>query len=173
MHITRILAIIAVLCSCTNSPAQSESFTEKALNNVLDSLDEVIDSKEKYAEAWLRQTENIKNGRLHPKGSKISDTYWILYERYRRVQTDSALYYLNELQKLPEITKNPDERMMLQISLADIYGVTGLYTSSLDILQNISTQEMSEDVRIKYYHTVRTIYGWLTDYTSNEKFKTK
>ena len=108
---------------------------------------------------------------IHAAVERRSAAYWQLYDRYSRVQTDSALHYLRVLRAMPDIAGDKEQSALVEISQADIYGVSGLYTTSLDLLTSMNTGEMNKTTKARYYHTLRTIYGWLSDYTPNDEFR--
>ncbi len=171
MFFTRFLHFVIVFIFSMSSFAQSDEFAEETLYSALDSLDEIIEQKEQFASAWETQTESLRQKALHSPASQRSAAFWQLFDRYRRVQTDSALHYLRILQNLPEVKNNKNQSNLVEISLADIYGVSGLYITSLNILTSLDASEMTETTRARYYHTLRTIYGWLSGYTPNDEFK--
>ena len=171
MILIRFLSFSAALLLSMSSFAQSDEFEEGTLYSALDSLDDIIEQKEQFASAWETQTESIRKKAFHAPNAQRSSGYWQLFERYRRVQTDSALHYLRLLKKLPEVKKDKNQSDLVEISLADIYGVSGLYITSLNILTSLDANGMTDTTRARYYHTLRTIYGWLSDYTPNNEFK--
>lgn len=171
MDIKRKIFTISAFLFCMHSFCQSDESVKLRLQNALDSLDDVIENKEEYAEKWSATTDSMKISALHLSGRKRVDAYWRVFERYRRVQTDSALHYLHTLSQLPEVKANKDAVSLIQINQADIYGVSGLYMSSVELLNGIDPHHISEETRIRYFHTLRTIYGWLKDYASSSEFK--
>ena len=171
MILFRFLHFSAALFFCMNSFAQSDEFSNEKLFSALDSLDEIIENKEQFASAWEVQTDSMRQLMLHAPAEQRSAACWQLYDRYSRVQTDSALHYLRVLRSLPDIADDKEQSALVEISQADIYGVSGLYIMSLDLLTSIDTGGMTDTTRARYYHTLRTIYGWLSDYTPNNEFK--
>ncbi len=173
MNIKRKILTISAVIFCMSSFAQSDEFEKKKLQEALDSLDEVIEHKEEFAKAWQATTDSIKVSALHQKGMDRVKAYWEVMDRYRRVQTDSAQHYLNTLSQLPEVRDDKELSSKLRISQADIYGVSGLYMSAIELLEKVEPQGLGSDLQAQYYHTLRTIYGWLGDYASSSNLKEK
>lgn len=173
MYIRRTILAISALILCMSSFGQNDKIEKKSLQESLDSLDEVIEHKEEYARAWTSATDSMKISALHQSGMNRLKAYWNVMDRYRRVQTDSAQYYLNTLSQLPEVQNDKELASLIQISQADIYGVSGLYMSSIEILKSIDTKGLGDEMLTRYYHAFRTIYGWLSDYISSNVLKKK
>ena len=173
MNFKRKILTILTAILCLSSFAQTDVFEKEKLQEALDSLDEVIEHKEEYARAWQATTDRIKISALHQKGMDRVSAYWEVMDRYRRVQTDSAQHYLNTLRQLAEVQEDRELAANLQISQADIYGVSGLYMSAIELLEKVEPQGLGNDLQAQYYHTLRTIYGWLGDYASSSNLKEK
>lgn len=173
MKIKQIILTITAFIIGMSSYGQPDEFENGKLQSALDSLDEVIEHKYDYAKSWHATTDSIKESALRQRGRDRMKSYWEVMDRYRRVQTDSAQHYLNTLKELPDVENDKEQSSRLQICQADIYGVSGLYMSSVELLKNIETAGLSNELLSQYYHTLRTIYGWLSDYSSNSILKKK
>ena len=146
--------------------------TEEKLEETLKRLDEAIDQKAHYSEVLQMHCDSMKLAALHSKGQEKTDIYWQLYDIYRRVQTDSALYYLNELSEFPDIQGNTTGESRIKMCRAEVYGVMGMYSISINMLNDIDSTQLPPDLRLKYFHILRTIYGWFASYvrgTTEEK----
>ena len=146
--------------------------TEEKLEETLKRLDEAIDQKAHYSEVLQMHCDSMKLAALHSKGQEKTDIYWQLYDIYRRVQTDSALYYLNELSESPDIQGNTTGESRIKMCRAEVYGVMGMYSISINMLNDIDSTQLPPDLRLKYFHILRTIYGWFASYvrgTTEEK----
>ena len=111
MFFTRFLHFVIVFIFSMSSFAQSDEFAEETLYSALDSLDEIIEQKEQFASAWETKTESLRQKALHSPASQRSAAFWQLFDRYRRVQTASALHYLRILQNLPEVKNNKNQEL--------------------------------------------------------------
>ena len=47
---------------------------------------------------------------------------------------------------------------------AEVYGVMGMYSISINMLNDIDSTQLPPDLRLKYFHILRTIYGWFASY---------
>ena len=158
------VSIILIFHGCQNNSTE-EAADSKKLEAALDSLDGVISEKGKYAEFHQKEIESLKKGISSMNDPEQATLYRMLFDHYRRVQTDSALHYLNLIEQHTE-PDNYQENARLLISRADIYGVTGMYGSALELLGRIQSEKLDIDPKTAYYHTCRTVYGWLSDYSS-------
>jgi hypothetical protein len=138
--------------------------TEEKLEETLKRLDEAIDQKAHYSEVLQMRCDSMKLAALHSKGKEKTEIYWQLYDIYRRVQTDSALYYLNELSEFPDIQGKTTGESRIKMCRAEVYGVMGMYSISINMLNDIDATQLPPDLRLKYFHILRTIYGWFASY---------
>lgn len=138
----------------------------------LESLDEVIGEKARY-QAEREQT--ISQLKLFLSNAPDAvESYKLcgeLFRIYLHFQADSALYYLkrktNYWEKMNHKDLNPD----LVINRAEVMGLMGMYNEALQELRKLKVDELSEDTKRYYYHTFRTCYGWLADYTVEKQAK--
>lgn len=173
MHKKIYLSVLISLVFGLSSYGQNDGFVTHDLQSALDSLDDVINHKEEYAEACKAKTDSMKISALHQTGKQQLVTYLNVLECYQRVQTDSAQFYLNTIRQLPSVANDMLLKAAIQIHQADIYGVTGQYMSSLAVLNSLDQNALSDSLRVRYFHTLRTIYGWLSDYATSSEFKGK
>lgn len=164
---TCILIIFLLVCAAPqNIYGQNE--------DVLKKLDQLIGNKEAY---HVRKEEKIKNLKLRLRCAKDSseryDLCGNLFNEYLHYQADSALYYVNEKQKLLPSLKQTGPENEVIINRAEVMGVMGMYNEAQAELENINTSKLNTETLAYYYRTYRAYYGWLTDYTTNDQEKQK
>lgn len=156
-----------IFCSSPSVYAQKE-ISRSIIEATLDSLDETIGQKSDFAEAQKIEVEKLRKLIIHSGKEERQAVLWMLFDHYKRIQTDSALYYLQEIEQAADGNKEAQARIL--INRADIYGVTGMYASAMEQLRQVNVDELDNRMKVKYYHTQRTIHGWLSDYASSPQF---
>ena len=152
------------------SLSAKEGKTEEAIAT----LDATIARKAEYQALRQHRTDSLKQIAQRAKGPQLVETYKELFTIFSRVQTDSALLYLNLLERLPKNVKNSkDLDIYISIGRAEIYAVMGQYDAAQSLLKSISIQHATPETRLYYYHTCRTVYGWMAEFSSVEDFQSR
>ena len=152
------------------SLSAKEGKTEEAIAT----LDATIARKAEYQALRQHRTDSLKQIAQRAKGPQLVETYKELFTIFSRVQTDSALLYLNLLERLPKNAKNSkDLDIYISIGRAEIYAVMGQYDAAQSLLKNIRIQHATPETRLYYYHTCRTVYGWMAEFSSVEDFQSR
>lgn len=176
IHILKMSSFFAfrlsffVLLLSPLSLSAKEGKTEEAIAT----LDATIARKAEYQALRQHRTDSLKQIAQRAKGPQLVETYKELFTIFSRVQTDSALLYLNLLERLPKNAKNPtDLDIYITIGRAEIYAVMGQYDAAQSLLKSISIQHATPETRLYYYHTCRTVYGWMAEFSSVEDFQSR
>ena len=167
------LFCFGLLFVCTSVLGQNshDALHKYSIDNLLDTLDATLSHKEAYSQIQMSRVDSLRHlSRLSTLETRY-DLYWQIYESYKRFQTDSALVYLSMLSSFPSEIRTPSEEARIKICTAEIYGVSGMYMTSIAILDSISPSTLPPSLKSAYYHTRRTITGWLSDYTTNPSLK--
>ncbi len=176
IHILKMTSFFAfrlslfVLLLFPLSLSANKGKTEEAIAT----LDATIARKAKYQALRQHRTDSLKQIAQRAKGPQLVETYKELFTIFSRVQTDSALLYLNLLERLPKNVKNSkDLDIYISIGRAEIYAVMGQYDAAQSLLKSISIQHATPETRLYYYHTCRTVYGWMAEFSSVEDFQSR
>ncbi len=161
--------IILILCGVTPIYSQLE-ISSAIIEATLDSLDETISQKSQFTEVQKKEVEKLRERITYGDRDEQQEVLWMLFEHYRRIQTDSALHYLEEIERTTD-KSNKTLQARIYINRADIFGVTGMYASAMEQLRQVKVDELERSTKVRYYHTQRTINGWLTDYASTPLLK--
>ena len=152
----------------------SLSAKEGKTKEAIAKLDATIARKAEYQALRQHRTDSLKQIAQRAKGPQLVETYKELFTIFSRVQTDSALLYLNLLERLPKNVKNSkDLDIYISIGRAEIYAVMGQYDAAQSLLKNIHIQHATPETRLYYYHTCRTVYGWMAEFSSVEDFQSR
>ena len=135
-------------------------------------LDRMINDRGRYHIEKEKQIDSLK----HRLRQAVSDEEQFglcsrLYETYIVYQTDSALKYVLESERL--LRQLPDDafRYRAQLNRVGVMTITGMYKEALDALNQIPRHAFSDDLLQSYFHHSRTLYGHMADYalTNEEK----
>lgn len=145
---------------------------DKRTSKLLEELDVIVAEKAKY---HAQRDELIKQQSLksqRSQGYERIHRYKDIYSLYSHYRTDSAQAYLDRIAALPEMKTDCKLQAYVQIGQAEILAVTGLYAQALDELKRVDKSCFTPDdkeLHLFYLRTLRTLYGWLADYTDMPK----
>jgi len=169
MNLTQVyILIIAFTLSIPKAFAQ-ERHSKKEVAAMLMQLDSAITNKEEY-----QQKRKLKADELEAKLSKCSpDTYIACCKQlyYSVVDYDGtrAIEYLQLIEKSAEYTTDASLRHWVLLSQADIYCTMGFYHKAVLLLNSIDKSSLTDEERLNYYHTSRSIYGNITEFLSGAR----
>ena len=147
---------------------------EKANEEILKQLDAAIAQKEEYI---LEKESRLNRLRLCLKSETNPTIKYQLYNdifnEYLHYQTDSALHYVNEKQKLLPALGRPELENEIRINRAEVLGLMGMYPDAWTQLKAIKREELDERLLSYYYHTFRAYYDWVADYATNQAEKVR
>ena len=139
---------------------------EKVYERTLKELDEIIARKDEYRAERERAITQLKQRLANERDGAVKYTICDeLFNQYLHYQADSALHYVDEMQKYVKDVKKTGAETKIIINRADAMGVMGAYNEALQTLEQIDRNLVTPDVRLKYYYAMRTYYGWMADYT--------
>ena len=139
---------------------------EKVYERTLKELDEIIARKDEYRAERERAITQLKQRLANERDGAVKYTICDeLFNQYLHYQADSALHYVDEMQKYVKDVKKTGAETKIIINRADAMGVMGAYNEALQTLEQIDRNQVTPDVRVKYYYAMRTYYGWMADYT--------
>lgn len=160
---TLITALMLGFLFATIRPAAAQPLSQRT-QAALGKLDNVVEHKEDYQQAYIQSIDNLKHRVKKQHGMARLQTWRDIYRKYSRFQTDSASHYLDLIEQSPETAVHKDYQDLLHLSRADVMAVTGLYNEALMELADIDPGTLSVDNRITYFHLCRTLYGWMANY---------
>lgn len=137
--------------------------------DMLRQLDEMVAQRQHYRETKEHSIDVMKHKALAAKGLRRVQWYQDIFREYRHVQTDSALAYLDRIERMPEAGTNADVRNFLSIGRAETMAIMGLYTEATALLDSVSTHRLSAEMRLYYFYVCRTVYGWMAKYASESR----
>lgn len=157
----KIIPILTFLCLfSTLTKAQN-------LTVLLTELDRCVEQKEQFRKPRHQRIDSLRQQLRSTHGTRLWQVYEALYQNYSHFCTDSALFYLENMDNLPDVKENPEKQIRVQLEKAEQLAIMGAYSDAEDIVRNLHTESMSTSTRTRYYHVCRTIYGWMADYMRN------
>jgi len=148
-------------------------FAVDTVESLLNELDRTIENKEIYEHSKETLIKNIKGllKRSTSDGQRFS-IYSNLYNEYFNYNLDSALLCANNKFALAKKLANQDLIDEAKLDLANIYITSGMYVETLDLINGIHKKSILPDLRPRYFHIYRTVYGaMLSNCASPEKRK--
>ncbi len=131
---------------------------------ILKELDGVIAKKKEYSAERERTIAQLKQRLANEHDDALKYTLCDeLFNQYLHYQADSALHYVDEMQKYIRAAKQSEADVI--IHRADAMGVMGAYNEALRHVEQIDRNSVTPDVMLKYYYAMRTYYGWMAGYT--------
>ena len=140
-------------------------------DKLLKELDEVISNKKYYHKLREDKISHLKDSLR--KSGDVKEKYDLcgaLFYEYLHYQADSSLYYINMKHSyLPQMNK-PELEDEILINRAEVFGVMGMYNEAEIELDKVDLHNITNPGLIGYYYrTRRAYYGWLADYTADDK----
>ena len=140
------------------------SIRAQELRSLLVELDKCVEQKERYRTPRLQRIDSLKQRLQAEKGEGLYGVYEALYQSYSHFCTDSALFYLDGMSRLPETKEYPQKHTQVELDRAEQLAIMGAYSDAEDIVTGLNANQMGDKERTRYYHVCRTIYGWMADY---------
>lgn len=154
----------------------SSVYTASAFNKQRDSLlhvlDKTIQDKDIYTAKKEGRIDSLKI-RLH-SSSDVKDQIAITKEiclHYIVFMTDSALLYTRKLEKYALQANDYEEYIDSELFRVRILKTMGLLKESTDILNNVDTLRISDDLKTFYLYTKLSVYNLLINTSENNDEK--
>lgn len=163
-HLIRLFLCLLLLVSPAQAYGERQPLSART-QEMLSRLDKAIAEKETYRQKHETEIAKQKKEARRQQGEARIGRYKNIFRYYVHVQTDSALHYLDVLRTLPETAASPTLQNYLAIGEAEVMAVRGMYNEAEMALAKIRPSAMNPDLNLYYYHTRRTLYGWMGEYT--------
>ena len=143
-------------------------YTQQKLDSLLLEIDNIIINHEKYVNKKNDKIRVLKD--KYTKSTSLENKYLFsnqLYKEYKSYVLDSAINYLNEGIELAVKLDDTSKEYQNKINLAKLLGSSGLYKEASDILSNIDTTQLSDDLLVEYYIGSDHVFGELGYYAQD------
>lgn len=164
----RVIHFILVML-IASVPAWARQWRSQTIDSLMSQLDSVISNRPKYLEIKEARIADLKSGLAH---AKDDDERFALLKKitdeYKPFNTDSAFVYIELSEKIAERTGNRDYIENVKLDRANNLCAIGMYVEALQLVAPISADNLPDYLKPYYYHTMRTLYGRLADYSAFE-----
>lgn len=153
-----------------------QGYCRSATDDVLNNLDEIIDSREYFIEKKRDKISELQRI-LHSEKNELSkeelfDYYLELTEQYEAFKFDSAYLYAIKLEEISKQINDQDKLAVAQIKLANVLISAGLFSEMLDILQSVVLQDVSNRTRAYYYSVLSRGYFDMESFSQSLHYDT-
>lgn len=157
-----IMMILGFVCASGLTAAG-----QKSAESLLAQLDSVISNRDVYLEKKEVRLSEL-HGNLEKAGSDREkfDALGALYNEYHPFNADSA--YAMSIRQQVLASKIGDLNLIMgaMLNKANILSAVGMYHETLALIDSISSADLPGYLRPYYFHTIRTVYGNLADYSA-------
>lgn len=147
-------------------------FGQTAVDSLLLELDKTLTNSAKYTTEKEQQIQALKTDLTSP-GLDTTTVYALydqLFEAYRLYRFDSALQYIFKKLELAEVSRQPEWILDSQLKLSAVLTSSGMYLESMDHLDLVNRDLLTENKLEFYYHTYKVLYESLRDYASDDTY---
>lgn len=130
----------------------------------LKKLDSLVLNNDTFVKEKVNRLKQLKRNSVIGSNEEV---YWKnkqIYQEYKAFDSDSALVWLEKLDKLAIKNNYKDELIRNKIEKAYILAATGLLVESLQIFESIDTSHLSDDLAKLYYGNKSYLFSHLHQY---------
>jgi len=138
---------------------QCTAYASDINEKLLKELDRVVENKKIYEQNKETLIVNLRNLLSNARtDDQRYSIYCSLYNEYYKYNLDSALLCANRKFAIAKKLASQNLIDESKMDIANIYIIQGMYTEALDMVNGIDPNS-STDLKPRYYHTYRTLYG--------------
>uniref|UniRef100_UPI0026157251 DUF6377 domain-containing protein n=2 Tax=Bacteroidales TaxID=171549 RepID=UPI0026157251 len=155
---------ILIVLSCISSFALTG---QNQTDLLLDQLDEVISNRDFYMEQKTERLSDLHKDLVSAQDDRSKfDALNALFTEYHSFNADSA--YSTAQRQLLLAQKMGERNLVINALLnkINILNLAGMYLESMTLVDSIHYDELPEYLRAYYFHTKRSLYGKLADFSS-------
>lgn len=165
------LSLFKALIVLVLVPALLGGCTGNSNSELLDQLDDAIKRSGEYEQVKIARIDSLR--RLLGTASTSERRYEInrcLFNEYKSFVCDSALHYINV--NIEQAIADGDDvwLMQSQIEKADLVAKAGIFNEALDILLDIDSSKLPEELKDNYYQTCATTYQYMVEYADGSEY---
>lgn len=157
-----ILSVLFLYCTVLSGKDIFHVNNETTLKK----LDSLVLNNEIFIKEKVNRLKQLKKNAFIGSPDEI---YWKnkqIYQEYKTFDSDSALVWLDNLDKLALNSKRNDELIRNKIERAYILAATGLLVESLQIFDSINVAKLPEDLAKLYYSNKAFLFSHLHQYAT-------
>lgn len=164
--------LILILCILGICPARASEKT--AADSLLAELDKVVASRGLYLAEKEKKLSELRGGLSSAKNLRTEfDALQRLFDEFHPYNSDSAYAYSVRQEAVAAKMGEAEAIARARMNRANVLCATGMYHEALELLDSIGMTGVAENLRPYYFHTKRTVYGRMADYSAFEPEKRK
>lgn len=160
----RLLILLLLGCCLASSLLAMTDGHLRPIGQLLEELDDAIAHKEQYQQRRQMVSDSLLRATSQASGQERINLLWSLIYNYENYQADSTLLMLEMLKQTPEYPTDTTLQRIVYISEARAYGVKGLYSTALDMLNSFDPTGLDDFTRLHYYNVRYSVTGWFADF---------
>ncbi|MDE5664044.1 MAG: hypothetical protein K2I37_08440 [Muribaculaceae bacterium] len=156
-------ALLLGICISAFASRNSQELTDSLMGELEKALEmrpDFLRQKEESISAARRKVAGAKDGR------ERFDALGALYEEFLYYNADSAFTVCEERETIARDIGDPELIRAAMLNKANVFNVTAMYRECLEVLDSITTTDLPDYLLGYYYHTRRTLYGYLSDFSA-------
>lgn len=139
-------------------------------SNIYDDLDKTIEQRHTYYNRHESKINKLKrklfNSDTAAEKYNINYNLFIAYEKYN---CDSALKYLNCALINSKNLTNKSLEVKAKLNLIFLYSSSGAFEEGIELLNSISANQLSDELKLQYFITCESLYGELKRIASEKQ----
>ncbi len=173
-----VLSLTMMLCTSVvwGSLSVSCAGHNKIPREVFRQLDAAMSQASRYAALYQHTLDSLGVLGTEVYASGKLDSAWNLYmktaERYRSFNTDSALLYSMRAGQVAKLQGDISHIQLSRLIEISSLSTAGLFADARILLDSISTQPMTSEVRLAYWKSARMFYSYQGVYVEGQEYFT-
>lgn len=151
-------------------PALRAYGNSSSVDSLLKVLDRIVEAREDHSAERKKHIEQMER-QITPYTPEdvLFETCHRLFDEYKNFQLDSALRIAERIYALSLQMNNEEQRVLAELSKAEVLVMTGMYKEAMDMLSKIETQRSSPRIKTYLNHLYHSLYMLLADYSFTEE----
>ncbi|MFD2887501.1 DUF6377 domain-containing protein [Chitinophaga cymbidii] len=145
-------------------------FAQAQPEKILQELNRTIDSAGWYDHQKAMRISRIASEAQRSNPAEQYQHYLALYEEYKVFRFDTAFLYAKKLEEIAAAQNDPHRKMQSALKLAFVLLSAGMYGEANNVLQQIDTRSLPDDLKQEYYLQRGRYYYDLADYDDDAFF---
>lgn len=160
----RLLILLLLGCCLASSLLAMTDGHLRPIGQLLEELDDAIAHKGQYQQRRQMVSDSLLRATSQASGQERINLLWSLIYNYENYLADSTLLMLEMLKQTPEYPTDTTLQRTVYISEARAYGVKGLYSTALDMLNSFDPTGLDDYTRLHYYNVRYAVTGWFANF---------
>lgn len=150
------------------------SFSQETTKDVLTTLDEVIAKREYFDNKKVERINEIKKYNVNTNDkNRLIERYnynLSLCKEYQTFKFDSAFAYVRKMNEIAGTINDPELIAGAKIEFANILISAGIFNESLDTLNSVDLEGLSDRVKANYYQVLSRGYFDMESFSQSPEY---